>query len=107
MSPLLFAFVIDVVTSEIKKGTLQEILYADDLVLMAEVHNKFYAWKSALESKGLKVNLMKRKIMVSKIGQISIRSSGKKVQCGICGRKTMADAVLCKSCGNWIHGRCV
>ena len=26
--------------------------------------------------------------------------------CGICGRETMANAVLCKSCGNWIHGRC-
>ena len=36
LSPLLFAIVIDVVTSEIKVCTLHEILYAGDLVLIAE-----------------------------------------------------------------------
>ena len=52
------------------------------------------------------MNLVKTKIKVCKIGQISIRPSSKKNPCGICGRKIMAIAVLCKSCGNWIHGRC-
>ena len=52
------------------------------------------------------MNLVKTKVMVSKIGQISIKLSSKKYPCGICGEKTMAIAVLCKSCGNWIHGRC-
>ena len=45
----------DVATNEIKEGTLQEILYVDDLVLialtMAEQREKFHAWKSALECK--------------------------------------------------------
>ena len=89
---------------------LQEILYADDIVLiaesMAELQKKFYGWKSALESKGLKVNLMKTKIMVSKIGQVTARLCCKKDPCGLSGRKTMLNAVLCKSCGKWIHGRC-
>ena len=49
---------------------------------------------------------MKTKVMVSKIGQINIRPSSKKDLCGICGRKTMANAVLCKYCRNWIHGSC-
>ena len=35
LSPLLFAIVVDVVTNEIKEGMLQEILYTDDIVLMA------------------------------------------------------------------------
>ena len=56
---------IDVGTNKIKEGTLQEILYKDDIVLiavsMAELMGNFYGWKSALESKGLKVNLMKIK----------------------------------------------
>ena len=73
---------------------------------VAEPHRKNYAWKSTLESKGLKVNLVKTNVMVSKIGQISIRPSSNKDQCGICGRKTMANAVVYKSCGNWIHGKC-
>ena len=75
LSPLLFAIMIDVVTNEIKESTLQEILYVDDIVLiaetMADLHEKFSSWKSALESKCLKVNLVKTKVMVSKIGQVT------------------------------------
>ena len=78
-SPLLFAIVIAVVT---KESTLQEILYADDLVLIAlimtELHKKNYCSKSALRTRGLKVNLVKTKVMVSRIGQINIKPSSKK-----------------------------
>ena len=49
---------------------------------------------------------MKTKVMVSKMGLINIKPSSKKDSCRICSRKTMANAVLCKSCGNWLHGRC-
>ena len=92
-SPLLFAIVVNVVTNEIKEGMLQEILHADDIVLiaesMAELQKNFYGWNSALESKGLKVNLMKTKVMVSKIGQVTVKPCSKKDPCGICGIKTM------------------
>ena len=47
------------------------------------------------------MNLMETKVMVSKIGQVTGKPSSKKDPCGICGRKTMLNAVLCKSCGNW------
>ena len=36
LSPLLFTIVVDVVTNVMIEGTLQEILYADDLLLIAE-----------------------------------------------------------------------
>jgi hypothetical protein len=43
------------------EGLLFEILYADDLVLMAdsieELQLKFDRWKSVIERKGLKVNM--------------------------------------------------
>ena len=39
---------------------------------MAELGKKFFTWKSALESKCLKTNLVKTKLMVSKIGEINI-----------------------------------
>ena len=71
------AIVVDVVTNKIKEGMLQEIMYADDIVLtaesMAEPQETFHGWKSALESKGLKVNLMKTKVMVSKIWQVTVK----------------------------------
>ena len=43
LSPLLFAIVVDVVANEIQEGMLQEILYADDILIaesMAEVPKK-------------------------------------------------------------------
>ena len=87
-------FAIDVVTNEINAGTLQKILYGNDIVLIAESkaeqHKEFYTWKSALESK---------------IGQISINPSSGIEPCGICGRKTMSNAVLRRSCFNWIDER--
>ena len=73
---------------------------------MGEPKKKSSTWKSAIRSKGLKVNHVTTKLTVSKIGQIIVQLRSKKDPCGICGRKTMAHAVLCKSCGNWIHGRC-
>ena len=70
---------------------------------MAELQKKAYTWKSALESNGVKVNRVKTTVMLTKMGQISIRPSSMKDPCGICGRKAIANAVLCKFCGNWIH----
>ena len=88
LSPLLFAIVVDVITNEVNEGMLQEI-YADDIVLkaesMAELYEKCYGWKSALESKGLKVNLVKTKVMVGIIEQVTVKPSSKKNPCGICG----------------------
>ena len=55
---MLFAIVIDVVMNEIKEGTVQEILYTDGLVLiaenMAEHHKKFILGKVHLRVKAIK-----------------------------------------------------
>ena len=69
LSPLIFAFVVDVVTEHAREGSSNEILYVDDLVLMSEsledLRERFQKWRSALEDKGLKVNVGKTKMMVS------------------------------------------
>ena len=50
-----------------RKGAVYELLYADDLVVMAgtieELEAQLNHWKSALVGKGLKVNLGKTKIL--------------------------------------------
>ena len=62
LSPLIFAIVVDV-TEHAREGLLNEILYADDLVLMSEsledLRERFQRWRSALEDKGLKENVGK------------------------------------------------
>ena len=69
LSPLLFAIVVDVITENARRGVVNELLYADDLVVMSEdmedLKERFSNWKDALESKGLKVNTRKTKLMVS------------------------------------------
>ena len=61
LSPLISAIVVDVVTEHAREELLNEILYADDLVLMSEsfydLRERFQRWRSALEDKGLKVNI--------------------------------------------------
>ena len=69
LSPLLLAIVVDVTTENARRGVVDELLYADDLVFMSEdmedLKKRFLNWKDALESKGIKVNTRKTKVMVS------------------------------------------
>ena len=69
LSLLLFAIVMDVITENARRGVVNKLLYADDFALMSEdmedLKERFWNWKDALESKGLKVNIRKTNVMVS------------------------------------------
>ena len=87
LSPLLFIMVMDVLTEDVRNGSLMELLYADNLVLCGEslndVMDKHGRWKNTVEGKGLKVNIYKAKGMQLLIGK---KSSVSKVDpCGVCG----------------------
>ena len=60
LSLFLFAKVMDEVTEDAKKGVLQEILYADDVVLMSDsteyLQRKVSLRNATLESKGMKID---------------------------------------------------
>ena len=60
LSPLLFAVVMDVVTREATEGLPWELLYADDLMVIApskeDLQKKVKAWRDCQTWKGLKVN---------------------------------------------------
>ena len=68
LSPL-FAAVMDVVSTEARSGLPSELLYADDLVIMAPTMEQL--------GKGLKVNAGKSKVMVGSSGGKMIVNSGK------------------------------
>ena len=59
LSPLLFAAVMDVVSSEARSGLPSELLYADDLVLMVltmeQLGRRVAEWRAILLDKGLRV----------------------------------------------------
>ena len=108
LSPLLFAIVVDVITENARRSVVNELPYADDLVIMSkdmeDLKERFWNWKDALESKGVKVNTRKTKLMVS--GPEGELYKSKIDPCGVCGRKVMTNSVLCTKCGNWVHGKC-
>ena len=108
MSPLVFVIMVDVVTENVRNGLLSEMLYTDDLVLMSKtkavLREKFWKWKEAFESKGLKVNIERTKVIVSGAeGEVSV---SKVDPCGNCGKRVMTNSLLCVKCRKWIHGRC-
>ena len=84
LSPRLFIMVVDVLTENVRDGSLIELLYADDLVLcglsLHEVMDKYGRWKNTVEGNGLRVNVDKTKGMQLLFGK---KSSVSKVDpCG-------------------------
>ena len=67
LSPLLFILVLEALSREFREGLPMELLYADDLVLVAETEEllmeKLRKWKRGMELKGLRVNIGKTKVM--------------------------------------------
>ena len=68
--------------------------------------NKFLKWKETFESKGLKVNLGKTKVMVCSSITKDGMSKSKVYPCGVCSLRVKANSVLCLLCGKLIHSRC-
>ena len=66
-----------------------ELLYADDLVLIAESEvelvEKIRNWKAGMEDKGLRVNMGKTKVMRCRVDAGQVQKSGK-YPCGVCSK---------------------
>ena len=79
----------DVVSSEARNGMPSELLYADDLVIMAptmeQLGRRMAYWSASLLGKELNVNAGKSKVMIGSSGGRMIVNSGK-WPCGVCGK---------------------
>ena len=109
LSPLLFIIVMEALSREFRTGCPWELLYADDLVIIAETIDelltKLSNWKGAIENKGLRVNMGKTK------GLCSRHDAPKPVEksrfpCGVCSVGVGRNSILCSSCKLWIHKKC-
>ena len=69
LSPFLFIVVLDTVTRDCRAGLPWELLFADDLVIIAEteeeLQRKWLGWQTGMASQGLKVNTGKTEVLVS------------------------------------------
>ena len=109
LSPLLFIIVLEALSREFRTGLPWELLYADDLVLMAdsieELEILFERWKSGMEQKGLRVNSGKTKAMISKHKRNPQNKTGK-FPCSVCLKGVGRNSILCPACKCWVHAKC-
>ena len=109
LSPLLFILVLEALSREFRTGVPWELLYADDLVIMADTLQECIArlkvWKKAMEDKGLRVNMPKTKLLFSGIGLDVLKDSGK-FPCAVCRSGVGDNSIRCSKCSLWVHKRC-
>jgi hypothetical protein len=109
LSPLLFICVMEALSRDFRRGCPWELLYADDLVIMAdtleEVVDSLSRWKAQLESKGLKVNMGKTKVLISSHDR-KHKPAPVKYPCGVCQKGVGNNSIHCQGCNQWVHKRC-
>ena len=92
----MFTIVLEALSSEFRTGLPYELLYADDLVLIAtserELQEKFRRWRDGLSSKGLRVNVDKTKVLISREGGGTAIVEGK-WPCAVCRKGVGSNSI--------------
>ena len=106
LSPVLFVIVMKIISREVRAGLPLELLYADDLILMAENEeslHKIVKLKSRLEAKHFKMmKTGKMKVMFSCIMKNRVEEKGK-WPCSVHKKEVGNNSILCDGCKKWIH----
>jgi len=62
-------------------------------------------WKDNVESKGMRVNRNKTKVMISGECQ-KVRQKAVRWPCGVCSKGVSSNSLQCISCQKWVHKKC-
>ena len=86
---------------------IRETVNIDEmLVILAETFEglltKMAVSKNGLESKGLKVNMGKTKVMISGRDLHTLQTSGK-YPCAVCRKGVRKYSIFCNGCSFWVH----
>jgi len=69
LSPLLFVIIMEALSREFRVAWPWELLYADDLVVIAETEDdlikRLNEWKDNMVNRGMRVNMNKTKVVIS------------------------------------------
>ena len=88
-----------------------ELLQSCTISLIQYHITKYYfnynvnSWKSAMEKKGLRVNMTKTKFLISGVGLDVLKDSGK-FPCAVCRSGVGNNSIQCSRCKLWVHKRC-
>jgi len=109
LSPLLFVIVVEAISREFKVALSWELLYTDDLVVIAETEEDLIKslneWKNNVENRGMRANMNKTKVMISGEPQKPVQKAAR-WPCGACGRGVRSNSIECISCQKWVHKKC-
>ena len=101
LNSLLFIIVLETISMEFRTGAPWELLYADDLVFISDKIEdlivKLNTWIEASKMKGLKVKMMKNKVMISGCNPDFLKKYGK-YPCGVCFNSVGSNSILCIGC---------
>ena len=100
--------VIEAISREFRVALPWELMYADDLAVIAETEEELIKrlndWKVNMESKGMRVNMNKTKVMISGERQ-KVRQKAVRWPCGVCS-KGVGNSSLQWGCQKWVHKKC-
>ena len=101
--------VTEAVPREFRVALPWELLYADDLAVIAETEEELIKrlneWKDSVESIGTRVNMNKTKVMISGERQ-KVRQKAVRWPCGACSKGVGSNSLQCTSCQKWVHKKC-
>jgi len=104
LSPLLFVIVMEALSREFRVALPWELLYADDLAVIAETEDDLIKslneWMDFVENRGMRVNMNKTKVILVR--------NGRRLRwpCDVCGRGVGNNSIECTSCQKWVHRKC-
>ena len=97
LSPLLFVIVMEAISRELRVALPWELLYADDLAVIAETEEELIKrlneWKGNVESKGMRVSMNKTKVMISGECQ-KVRQKAVRWPCGVCSKGVGSNSLV-------------
>ena len=106
---MVFIIVLEVLSREFCTSCLWEVLYADDLTLIATTLDLFMEklklWKDDMENKGLDVNMRKTIVMICGKGFDTTKLSGK-YPCSIYRRGVWVNSIFCTGYDAWVQKKC-
>jgi len=101
LSPLLFMIVMEALSREFRVALRWEMLYADDLVVIAEIEDdlitRLNEWKDNLENRGMRVHMNKTKVMISGESQ-KVMQKAVRWPCGAAN-----NSIQCTCYQKWVH----
>ena len=109
LSLLLLVIVIEAISREFGVALPWELLYADDLVVIAETEDdlikRLNERKDNVVIRGKRVNMNKTKVMISGERQKQVQKAVRWPY-GVCDRGVGSNSIQCISCQKWVHKKC-